>query len=135
MTGQGDPAAIQIFGITWPEVQPGDDLTELLLDSVGSSPASADRADGAHPNTPLVDGDIVAVTSKVVSKAEARQVTGERMDAVHREAVRVLARRGDAVIAETRHGLVLAAAGVDSSNVAPGSALLLPMEPDTTAQL
>jgi coenzyme F420-0:L-glutamate ligase/coenzyme F420-1:gamma-L-glutamate ligase len=112
-----DDAPLEVRGASWPEVRRGDDLTTLLLE-----------------HTDLLDGDVVALTSKVVSKAEGRAVSGTRPAAVTTETTRVLARRGDSVIAETRHGLVLAAAGVDSSNVEPGTALLLPVEPDRTAR-
>ncbi len=118
MSGEPPAAAVlEIAGISWPEVHPGDDIAALLL---------------AHAD--LRDGDVVALTSKVVSKAEGRAVGTARAEAVAQEAVRVLARRGDSVIAETRHGLVLAAAGVDSSNVAPGTSLLLPVDPDGSAR-
>ncbi len=113
-------ASIEIIGLRWPEVRDGDDLTDLLLGSV--------------PPPGLADGDVVAITSKVVSKAEGRFVHGDRRDAVTKETVRVVARRGDSVIAETRHGLVMAAAGVDASNTAPGTALLLPADPDGSAR-
>ena len=69
----------------------------------------------------LRDGDIVLVTSKVVSKAEGRLVYDDRLAAVESETVRVVARRGPTVIAQTRHGLVMAAAGVDTSNTPPGT--------------
>jgi coenzyme F420-0:L-glutamate ligase/coenzyme F420-1:gamma-L-glutamate ligase len=106
-----------------PEVRPGDDLAALVV-------AAAD----------LVDGDVVVVTSKVVSKAEGRLITvtgdreEERLRLVDEETVRVVARRGTTTIAETRHGLVLAAAGVDASNVPSGEVALLPLDPDASAR-
>ena len=110
-------AAITVRGVPWPEVGPGDDLAELLLAS-----------------TRLADGEVVVVTSKVVSKAEGRGRTGDRRDLVREESRRVVARRADTVIAETRLGLVMAAAGVDASNTEPGTALLLPVDPDASAR-
>ena len=110
-------AQLRVSGVSWPEVRPGDDLAELLLAS-----------------TRLADGDVVVVTSKVVSKAEGRVRTGDRRDLVHEETRRVVARRADSVIAETRLGLVMAAAGVDASNTQPGTALLLPADPDASAR-
>jgi coenzyme F420-0:L-glutamate ligase/coenzyme F420-1:gamma-L-glutamate ligase len=113
--------ALQIFGLDGlPEVGPDDDLAELL----------------ARPE--LADGDILVVTSKIVSKAEGRSiVAGDREKAIDAETVRVVARRahpgGETRIVETRHGLVMAAAGVDSSNTAPGTVLLLPEDPDASA--
>lgn len=106
-----------------PEVQPGDDLAALVLDLV-----TAAVPDG------LCDGDIVSVTSKVVAKAEGQVRTGDREAAIAAETVRVVARRGATAIVRTRHGLTLAAAGVDASNVTPGSVVLLPRDPDASAR-
>lgn len=104
-----------------PEVQPGDDLVALL------APALLAMA--------LVDGDVVVVTQKVVSKAEGRVLPEERRaEAVAGETVRVVARRGDLVIVETRHGLICANAGVDASNVGNGMLSLLPEDPDASAE-
>lgn len=89
-------------------------------------------------DTDLLDGDVVVLTSKVVSKAEGRVVDGadetDRQSAVASETTRVLARRGPTTIARTRHGLVLAAAGVDTSNVRVGALVLLPLDPDASAR-
>ena len=102
-----------------PEVQPGDDLAQLLA--------------LAAPD--LADGEIVVVTSKIVSKAEGRLVQDtDREASIDAETVRVVARRDSTRIVETRHGLVLAAAGVDASNTATGTVLLLPLDPDASAR-
>ena len=74
------------------------------------------------------------VTSKIVSKAEGRVAAMSRDDAIAAETVRVVARRGATTISETRHGLVMAAAGVDESNTAPGTVVLLPEDPDESAR-
>ncbi len=104
-----------------PEIRPGDDLAELLVQAL------------SHKG--IADGDVVAVTQKIVSKAEGRLVPGEdRIDAVARETARVVARRGELVIAETAHGFVCANAGVDASNVEPGTLALLPEDPDGSAE-
>lgn len=106
-----------------PEVAPGDDLGALL-------------AEALRPLGPA-DGDVIAVTQKVVSKAEGRVVPegGEgRGPWVERESAGVVARRGDLVIARTRHGFVCANAGVDASNVADGFLTLLPEDPDGSAE-
>lgn len=100
------------------EVQPGDDLAALIVT--------------AEPT--LRDGDIVVVTSKVVSKAEGRVVQLDRDKAIDDESVRVVAARGATRIVETRHGFVLAAAGVDASNVPDGTVALLPEDPDASAR-
>nr|WP_269449858.1 coenzyme F420-0:L-glutamate ligase [Auraticoccus cholistanensis] len=105
------------------EVVPGDDLASLVMDACAGDP------DG-----PLRDGDIVVLTSKVVSKAEGRQLPGDDRDAaVAQETVRTVARRGPTRIVQNAQGLVQAAAGVDASNVAPGTVLLLPADPDASA--
>ena len=74
------------------------------------------------------------VTSKVVSKAEGRVTAMTREDAIEAETVRVVARRGTMTISQTRHGFVMAAAGVDESNTAPGTVVLLPEDPDESAR-
>ncbi len=79
------------------------------------------------------------VTSKIVSKSEGRVRTGvDRDDVIDDETVRVVSQwttpRGRTVIAQTRHGFVMAAAGVDASNVANGSVVLLPEDPDGSAR-
>ena len=107
-----------------PEVAAGDDLAAMLVALLGN--------DG--PEDGLLDGDVVAVTSKVVAKAEGRVRAGTREDAVAAETVRVVARRGPTTIARTRHGLTMAAAGVDASNVAVGHVVLLPVDPDASAR-
>lgn len=106
------------------EVRPGDDLSRLLAK--------------AAPD--LADGDVLVVTQKVVSKAEAQLVPIDPNDPeskakiVEAESVRVLRRRGELVISETRHGFVCANAGVDLSNVEHGWAALLPEDPDRSAR-
>ncbi len=90
--------------------------------------------------TPLLDGDVVVVTQKIVSKAEGQLVAVDPTDPlshkplVERESVRVLRRRGDLVISETRHGFVCANAGIDLSNVERGFAALLPEDSDRSAR-
>ena len=101
-----------------PEVVEGDDLTQLILDT----------------GVELADGDVVIVTSKVVSKAEGRLVSGTREDHLAAETARVVARRGRTQIVQTKHGFVLAAAGIDASNVPVGSVALLPVDPDGSAR-
>jgi coenzyme F420-0:L-glutamate ligase/coenzyme F420-1:gamma-L-glutamate ligase len=105
-----------------PELRPGDDLAALLGDAV-------ERA--GH----LEDGDVLVVAQKVVSKAEGRiEQTDDVLAAILREARSVRRRRGDLVIAETKHGFVCASAGVDRSNApADGWIVLLPEDPDASA--
>ncbi|MBW5424582.1 coenzyme F420-0:L-glutamate ligase, partial [Streptomyces sp. BG9H] len=102
-----------------PEVREGDDLAKLIA--------------AAEPG--LADGDVLLVTSKIVSKAEGRVVeAGDREAAIDAETVRVVARRGTLRIVENRQGLVMAAAGVDASNTPSGTVLLLPSDPDASAR-
>lgn len=111
--------ALTITGVAGlPEIGPGSDLARLIAE--------------AAPR--LADGDIVVVTSKIVSKAEGRVIRADREQAIDAEAVRVVARRGPTRIVETRHGFVLAAAGVDASNTPPGTLVLLPEDPDGSAR-
>lgn len=111
-----------------PEVTVGDDIAGLVLDAL------------VREGGELVDGDVVVVTSKVISKAEGRDRPADERDAaVAEETVRIVARRADSdgvvatVVVENRLGIVGAAAGVDASNTEPGTILLLPLDPDGSA--
>jgi coenzyme F420-0:L-glutamate ligase/coenzyme F420-1:gamma-L-glutamate ligase len=116
-------ARISVRGLAGiPEVRAGDDLAALIADAVAAS------------GTPLADGDVLVVTSKVVSKAEGRSRRMDREEAIDAETVRVVARAGRTRIVQTRQGLVMAAAGVDASNVEPGTVLLLPEDSDASAR-
>ena len=117
-------AVLSVAGVTGlPEIGRGADLAGLI----------AEHAD-------LADGDVVVVTQKIVSKAEGRVVEVDAEDGSQRralalgEAVRVLRRRGELVITETRHGFVCANSGVDLSNLPAGRAALLPEDPDRSAR-
>lgn len=117
------------------EIEAGDDLGALIASAAGPE-----------------DGDVVVVAQKVVSKAEgrivrldelepserARELAGDedprRLEAILREAVRIVRSRPPLVIAETNHGFVCASAGVDASNAPmPGTLVLLPLDPDASA--
>lgn len=110
------------------EIRPGDEIASRL--------SAAAEACG----TPVEDRDCLVVTQKIVSKAEGQLVPLDHSDRdarlrlVESESVRILRRRGDLVISETRHGFVCANAGVDLSNVEDGYAALLPVEPDRSAK-
>ena len=115
---------LEILGVEGlPEIKAGDDLAALI----------AEAAD-------LADGDVVVVTQKIVSKAEGAMVEVDPDDplahkpVVEQESVRVLRRRGDLVISETKHGFVCANAGVDRSNMDADLAALLPDDPDRSAR-
>lgn len=121
-----------------PEIVAGDDLAQVIAD-VLSSPRPAKVSENPTGGGGLQDGDIVSVTSKIVSKAEGRSIdAADREEAITAETVRVVATRkhpgGVTRIVENRLGLVLAAAGVDSSNTPEGTVLLLPVDPDASAR-
>lgn len=131
---------IPIVGV--PEIGSGADLVELILDSLATSGIS------------LQDGDVVVVKQKAVSKAEGRVVPLSKVspsaralklakkhgkdprlvELVLRESVRVVRAGHGVIITETRHGFVCANSGVDQSNVGPGLAALLPLDPDKSAR-
>ncbi len=106
-----------------PDIRPGDDVAQLLAEAF-----------------PYATGDVLVVTSKVISKAEGRLIPAgddreaTRLRAIEEETVRVVAKRSFTTIAETRHGLVMAAAGVDGSNVRGDEIALLPLDPDASAR-
>jgi len=124
-----------------PEVAKGDDLASLILDAAGKSSLN------------LVDGDVVVVKHKIVSKAEGRVVRlgsvapGRRARALAKkqgkdprlvelvlaESVRVVRAGHGVIITETRQGFVCANSGIDQSNVGKGSVALLPVDPDRSA--
>jgi coenzyme F420-0:L-glutamate ligase/coenzyme F420-1:gamma-L-glutamate ligase len=108
-------------------IAPGDDVTDLLATALELFPPAP--------------GDVLVVTHKIVSKAEGRVVTvvGDeerfKQALVESEAVSIVRRRGDLVIAETKHGFICANAGIDRSNAEPGTMILLPEDPDRSAHL
>jgi coenzyme F420-0:L-glutamate ligase/coenzyme F420-1:gamma-L-glutamate ligase len=113
------------------EVVPGADLARTLAAAL--APASGDAPE-------LRQGDVVVITQKIVSKAEGRLVAIDHDDPaakvalVEQESVRILRRRGDLIISETKHGFICANAGIDLSNVALGTAALLPEDSDRSAR-
>ena len=114
-----------------PEIAPGDDLAGILATALARYVYDTEGLDDHG----LDDGDILLVTSKIVSKAEGRIVVADdREAAIDAETVRVVARRGRTRIVENRQGMVMAAAGVDASNTPSGTVLLLPEDPDASAR-
>jgi coenzyme F420-0:L-glutamate ligase/coenzyme F420-1:gamma-L-glutamate ligase len=121
--------AIALAGL--PRISAGDDIAALIAAS------SVEFPDGG---TTLRDGDIIVITSKIVSKAEGRVVAAaNRDDLIDSESVRTVATkvhaRGTTRIVETKHGLIMAAAGIDASNVDEGTVVLLPVDPDASARV
>jgi coenzyme F420-0:L-glutamate ligase/coenzyme F420-1:gamma-L-glutamate ligase len=122
------PGTLHVIPVTGiGEMLPGDDVAAVILEALAAA------GDGPE----LRDGDIVVVTHKIVSKAEGRLAEVPDDDAyralVEEEAAAVIRRRGAMVITITRHGFICANAGVDRSNVEPGRAVLLPVDPDRSA--
>ena len=113
------------------EVVPGADLARTLAAAL--APASGDAPE-------LCQGDVVVITQKIVSKAEGRLVPiddddpAAKVALVEQESVRILRRRGDLIISETKHGFICANAGIDLSNVSLGTAALLPEDSDRSAR-
>jgi coenzyme F420-0:L-glutamate ligase/coenzyme F420-1:gamma-L-glutamate ligase len=111
------------------EIRPGDQVGDVIVNAC-SNP----------PHGPLADGDVLVVTQKIVSKAEGRLVEVDPEDPrshkhlVESEAVRIVRRRGDLIITETRHGFICANSGIDLSNVERGQAALLPVDSDRSAR-
>lgn len=137
-------SGLQVVGVAGlPEIVPGTDLASVI------------HAASAASGTPLADGDVLVVTSKIVSKAEGRTVELSDVvpspfavewsaqwekdaavtEIVLREAKRVVRQIGPILITETHHGFVCANSGVDqSSSGAHGRAVLLPVDPDASAR-
>jgi coenzyme F420-0:L-glutamate ligase/coenzyme F420-1:gamma-L-glutamate ligase len=111
------------------EIVPGDQVGDIIVDACST-----------EPNGPLQDFDVIVVTQKIVSKAEGRLVAIDPDDPishkklVEEEAVRIVRRRGDLIITETKHGFVCANSGIDLSNVERGYAALLPVDSDRSAR-
>jgi coenzyme F420-0:L-glutamate ligase / coenzyme F420-1:gamma-L-glutamate ligase len=114
----GSPTPVTLLPVTGiGEIAPADDLADAIIRAVD-----------------LRDGDVLVVTSKVVSKAEDRVVTMDKAEALRQETDRVVATRGPTSIVRTRHGLVMANAGIDASNTRTGTVVLLPVDPDSSAR-
>ena len=111
------------------EITPQDQLGKIISDACRQ-----------EPNGPLQNNDVLVVTQKIVSKAESRLVPIDASDPlshkqlVEDEAVRIVRRRGDLIITETKHGFVCANSGIDLSNVERGYAALLPIDSDKSAR-
>jgi len=111
------------------EIVPGQQLRDVIVEACS-----------AEPNGPLRDNDVLIVTQKIVSKAEGRLVPIDADDPlshkvlVEQEATRIVRRRGDLIITETKHGFVCANSGIDLSNVERGYAALLPLDSDRSAR-
>ena len=108
----------------FPEINAGDDLMELLINSLEDS------------NVSIEENDIIVLTQKIVSKSESRLRNLEDTsfeELLAEESTEIIRKRGDLVIARTKHGFICANAGIDKSNIEDGHALLLPIDPDRSA--
>ncbi|HJR90476.1 MAG TPA: coenzyme F420-0:L-glutamate ligase [Aeromicrobium sp.] len=106
----------------------------LAVEGIGEVEPGTDLADLVLTHSSLQDGDVVVITSKIVSKALGLATTRSRADVIAEGTDRLVAQRGDTAIVRTPHGLTLAAAGVDASNLASGAVLPLPPDPDGVAR-
>ena len=113
---------IEIIPVTGlPEFKSNDDLVEILSNTL---------------NDPLTENDILVITQKIISKIENRTVNLQDKDfseVLKDEATQIIRKRGETIIARTKHGFICANAGIDKSNIEQGYALLLPEDPDKTA--
>jgi len=129
--GPTPPRAVQIVGVAGiGEITAGDDLAAEIVDHLVAGPHEATSTHRAG----LRDGDVVVVTSKVVSKAAGLLQRAPRGELLDDQTDRIVARRGPTRIVRTHHGLTMAAAGIDASNVPVGTAAVLPADPDGQAR-
>ena len=123
-----------------PEVEPGDDLAGLIIAACTGTGTGEGDEPQANQVPGLHDQDVLVVSQKVISKAENQLVKVDPDDPqshkplVVSESARIVRRRGDLIISETKHGFVCASAGVDRSNVEPDTAVLLPEDSDRSAR-
>lgn len=106
----------------------------IAVDGIGEVAAGTDLADLVLTHGSPQDGDVVVITSKIVSKALGLATTRPKPDVIAEQTDRVVARRDETTIVRTHHGLTMAAAGVDASNLESGAALPLPPDPDGFAR-
>ena len=113
---------IPIQGI--PEIKVNDNLAEITYDILNQSKVGIKK------------NDIFVVTQKIVSKSEGmeRDLSNFNFkDLLQNESKKIIRKRGDLVIAKTKHGFICANAGIDKSNVKQNTALLLPEDPNKSA--
>ena len=108
-----------------PEFDTGHDIVEELIKSLEENKIS------------LEDSDVIVITQKIISKVEGRKIDINKEDieeVIKSESLQIIRKRGETVIAKTKHGFICANAGIDKSNIEEGSALLLPEDPDKTSR-
>ena len=109
-----------------PEFDTGHEIVEELIKSLEENKIS------------LEDSDVIVITQKIISKVEGRKIDINKEDieeVIKSESLQIIRKRGETVIAKTKHGFICANAGIDKSNIEEGSALLLPEDPDKTSRV
>ena len=118
---------VSIFPImNLPEFDTGHEIVEELIKSLEENKIS------------LEDSDVIVITQKIISKVEGRKIDINKEDieeVIKSESLQIIRKRGETVIAKTKHGFICANAGIDKSNIEEGSALLLPEDPDKTSRV
>ena len=108
-----------------PEFDTGHEIVEELIKSLEENKIT------------LEDNDVIVITQKIISKVEGRKIDINKEDieeVIKSESLQIIRKRGETVIAKTKHGFICANAGIDKSNIEEGSALLLPEDPDKTSR-
>ena len=117
---------VSIFPImNLPEFDTGHEIVEELIKRLEENKIS------------LEDSDVIVITQKIISKVEGRKIDINKEDieeVIKSESLQIIRKRGETVIAKTKHGFICANAGIDKSNIEEGSALLLPEDPDKTSR-
>ena len=117
---------VSIFPVmNLPEFDTGHEIVEELIESLEENKIS------------LEDSDVIVITQKIISKVEGRKIDINKEDieeVIKSESLQIIRKRGETVIAKTKHGFICANAGIDKSNIEEGSALLLPEDPDKTSR-
>ena len=117
---------VSIFPVVnLPEFDTGNEIVDELIESLKENKIS------------LEDSDVIVITQKIVSKVEGRKIDINKEDieeVIKSESLQIIRKRGETVIAKTKHGFICANAGIDKSNIEEGSALLLPEDPDKTSR-
>ncbi len=118
---------VSIFPImNLPEFDTGHEIVDELIESLEESKIS------------LEDSDVIVITQKIISKVEGRKIDINKEDieeVIKSESLQIIRKRGETIIAKTKHGFICANAGIDKSNIEEGSALLLPEDPDKTSRV
>ena len=108
-----------------PEFDTGHEIVEELIGKLEENKIS------------LEDSDVIVVTQKIISKVEGRKIDINKEDleeVIKNESLQIIRKRGETIIAQTKHGFICANAGIDKSNIEEGFALLLPEDPDKTSR-